>query len=137
MTTGLVATMVACDSSNSTTSPDAALEDPTGDWALQSFRLADGSTIPVPDPSHYTLDLGASEDGRAHLRADCNLCNGGYELSGSTLVFGPMACTLAACPPGSLERDYLVALGSTTTYRRSGNALELDYDGGVLHFDAR
>ena len=136
MTTGLLATMIACDSSNSMTTPDAAIEDPTGLWALQSFQLADGSLVPVPDPARYTLDLGATETGLAHIRADCNMCNGGYELSGSTLVLGRMACTLAACPPDSLDNDYLFALGSTSTFQRTGNALTLNYDGGVMRFEA-
>lgn len=137
MATGLLATMIACDTSNSMTSPDVAIEDPTGEWELQSFQLADGSVIAVPDPSSYTLDLGATNAGQAHIGADCNVCNGGYELQGSTLVLGTMACTLAACLPGSLDSDYLFALGSTSTFQRSGGALSLNYDGGVMHFDAR
>ena len=106
--TGLLALAMACDTSDSTTSPDIAIEDPTGAWALQSFQLDDGSIIPVPEPSSYTLDLGTVDAERAHIRADCNVCNGGYEISGSTIEFGAMGCTLAACPPGSLERDFLL-----------------------------
>jgi heat shock protein HslJ len=135
--TGLVAMMMACDTSDSMTNPDRAIEDPTGAWALQAFQLSDGSSIPVPDPSSYTLDLGTVEAERAHIRADCNVCNGGYEVSGSTLTFGLMGCTLAACQPGSLERDYLFALGSASTYQRSGDSLALTYDDGVLQFQAR
>lgn len=135
--TGLLALVAACATSDSTTSPDIATEDPTGAWALQSFQLDDGSIIPVSDPSSYTLDLGTLDAERAHIRADCNVCNGGYEVSGSTIEFGAMACTLAACQPGSLERDYLFALGSTSTYQRSGDTLKLTYDDGVLRFQAR
>jgi len=135
--TGLLALVAACATSDSTTSPDIATEDPTGAWALQSFQLDDGSIIPVSDSSSYTLDLGTLDAERAHIRADCNVCNGGYEVSGSTIEFGAMACTLAACQPGSLERDYLFALGSTSTYQRSGETLKLTYDDGVLRFQAR
>jgi len=135
--TGLMATVMACDTSDTTTTPDVAIEDPTGAWALQSFRLDDGSIIPVPDPVSYTLELGTTEPGRARIRADCNVCNGAHEISGSTITFGAMACTLAACEPGSLERDYLFALGSTSTYQRSGDTLTLTYDEGVLRFQTR
>ena len=134
---GLLATMVACDTSDSTTSPDVAIEDPTGAWALESFQLSDGTIVPVPDPSRYTLELGVTEAGRAHIRADCNVCNGGYEVSGWTITFGLAACTLAACEPGSLENDYRFALGATSTYQRSGDTLTLTYDDGVLRFQAR
>ncbi|GMR23550.1 MAG: hypothetical protein BMS9Abin37_1991 [Acidobacteriota bacterium] len=135
--TGLLATLMACDTSESTTSPDNEIEDPTGAWALQSFQLGDGSSIPVPEPASYTLELGTTEAGRANIRADCNVCKGAYEISGSTITFGVMACTLAACAPDSLERDYLFALGSTSTYQRSGDTLSLTYDDGVLRFQAR
>jgi len=137
LATGLLAALWACDTSDSVTNPDAPVEDPTGAWALQAFELSDGRVIGVPDPSSYTLDLGLTEAGRAHIRADCNLCNGAYEVSGSTLTFGLMACTLAACPPGSLENDYRFALGSTTAYQRSGSSLTLTYDGGVMRFVSR
>ena len=135
--TGLLATMVACDTSHATTSPDVAIEDPTGAWALESFQLSDGSIVAVPDPSRYTLELGVTEAGRAHIRADCNVCNGGYEVSGSTITFGLMACTRAACEPGSLENDYVFALGATSTYQRAGDTLTLTYDDGVMRFQAR
>ena len=134
---GLLAALSACDTSDSMTSPDAAIDEPTGTWALQSFELSDGTVVAVPDPSSYTLDLGATEAGRANVRADCNLCNGGYELSATRLDFGLMACTRAACPPGSLEMDYVRALESTTTFLRSGGSLTLSYDGGILRFDER
>jgi len=135
--TGVLALVAACDTSESTTSPDSATEDPTGAWALQSFQLDDGSIIPVPDPSSYTLDLGTTDAERAHIRGDCNVCNSSYEVSGATITFGVMGCTRAACPPGSLERDYLFALGSASTYQRPGDTLSLTYDGGVLRFQAR
>ncbi len=135
--TGLLATLFACDMSDSMTTPDVAIEDPTGTWALQSFQLSDGSLVVVPDPSQYTLELGVTEAGRAHIRADCNVCNSGYEVSGATFTFGLMACTLAACPPGSLENDYRFALGATSTFQRSANTLTLTYDDGVMQFQER
>ena len=137
LTTGLLATVVACEQSDSLTTPDIATEDPTGTWALQSFEPAGGTVVPVPDPSQYTLDLGVNEAGRANLRADCNVCNTSYEVSGSSIGFGLMACTLAACLPDSFERDYVDALGSTSIFQRSGDSLTLGYEGGVMHFDAR
>lgn len=137
LATGLLAALSACDTSRSVTNPDVAVADPTGAWALQSFALSDGRVVTVPDPSSYTLDLGLTEASRAHIRADCNLCNGSYESTGSMLTFGLMACTRAACPPESLGNDYERALGSTTAYQRSGRSLTLTYDGGQMRFEER
>jgi heat shock protein HslJ len=136
-TSGLLVTAMACHTSDGITNPDTANADPSGAWALVSFELADGSSVPVPDPSSYTLDLGFTEAGRAHVRADCNLCSGEYRISGPTITFGLMACTLVGCPPGSLENDFQAALASTTTFQRSANVLLLDYDGGVMRLEAR
>ena len=134
LVTGLVAVTTACETSTSETplTPDPSALDPLGSWALQSFDLNGGSVVAVPEPGNYTLEL--SDNGRAHVRADCNVCNGGYQLSGSAVTFGLMGCTLAACEPGSLERDYLEALGSSSTFERGGDMLTLAYADGVLRF---
>ncbi len=137
LTTGLFATMMACETSDSPTTPDIDTEDPTGSWALLSFEPAGGTVVPVPDPSRYTLDLGVNEPGRVNIQADCNRCNSDHEVSGSAMSFGLMACTLAACQPGSFERDYIDALGSTSMFQRNGDSLMLGYEGGVMRFEAR
>ena len=135
MTTGALVWMIGCETNRTPlTAPDTDPGNPVGSWVLQSFERSDGSVVPVPEPGQYTLDLG--EDGRAHIRADCNVCNGDYDVTGSSLSFGLMGCTLAACAPGSLERDYLQALGSTSMFQVTGKSLALAYDGGVLKFQA-
>ena len=59
--TGLLALVAACATSDSTTSPDIATEDPTGAWALQSFQLDDG---------RESTDRGWG-DFHARILADC------------------------------------------------------------------
>jgi len=123
----------ACESTTSTTelqSSDPA--SPVGSWSLRAFDLAGGQTVLVPSPERYQLDLG--EDGDAHVRADCNFCNGSYRSSGATLEMGLLACTLAACPPGSLDGEYLRALGSASSFELSGGELSVAYPDGVLRF---
>jgi heat shock protein HslJ len=127
--------MVGCETNRAPlTAPDTDPGNPVGSWVLQSFERSDGTLGPVPEPGQYTLELG--EDGRAHIRADCNLCNSTYDVTGASLSFGLMACTLAACPPGSLEWDYRQALGSTSMFQVTGRSLALGYDGGILNFQA-
>ena len=123
----------ACESTTSTTelqSSDPA--SPVGSWSLRAFDLAGGQTVLVPSPERYQLDLG--EDGDAHVRADCNFCNGSYRATGATFEMGLLACTLAACPPGSLDGEYLRALGSASSFEVTEGGLSLAYPDGVLRF---
>ena len=122
------ALFAACNSSTSV----STLSDVQGEWELQAFELNDGSLQQVPNPENYTMLFSA--DGNAHAQVDCNVCNGSYETEGNSINFGLMACTLAACPPGSLDSQYQAALGSTSTYVRSGSDLSLGYAGGTMRF---
>ena len=133
----LVAALATCDSSDFSTNPDPELEGPAGAWQLEWIRLLDGRIVPVPDPSKYVLELSDAEAGHAHIQADCNVCNGNYEVSGSKLMFGVMGCTLAECGPDSFEETYRSALGATSTYVRDRDTLTLVYDGGWMRFRGR
>jgi len=86
----------------------------------------------VTDRGAYTLEFPSDE--RLSVRADCNRCNGGYSLIDGTLEIGLLACTLAACPPGSLDGPYLSALGSATTLEQEGQTLRIVYREGALRF---
>jgi len=122
------ALFAACTSSTSV----STLSEVQGEWELQAFELNDGSLQQVPDPENYTILFSA--DGNAHAQVDCNVCNGPYETEGNAINFGLMACTLAACSPGSLDSQYQAALGSTSTFVRSGSELSLGYAGGTMRF---
>jgi heat shock protein HslJ len=126
---GLALSLSSC---NTVTEPSATFE-AQGNWQLQSFVLDDGSTIQVPNPENYTIQFGA--DGALNVKADCNLCNGSYESTfGNNLEIGLLACTLAHCGPESLDFRYTSALGSTSSFRREGDELILDYSGGTMNF---
>jgi heat shock protein HslJ len=125
--------MMGCESTTSTTElQNQQSASPSGSWSLSSFDLAGGQTVLVPAPERYLLDLGANLE--AHVRADCNFCNGSYRLSGSSLSMGLLACTLAACPPGSLDGEYLRALGSASSFSVTEGKLSITYRDGVLRF---
>jgi heat shock protein HslJ len=126
---GLALSLSSCDT---VTEPSATFE-AQGNWHLQSFALADGSTLQVPNPENYTIQFGA--DGSLSVRADCNRCNGSYESPlGTNLQIGLLACTLAHCGPESLDFRYTSALGSASSFRRMGDELALTYDGGTMVF---
>jgi heat shock protein HslJ len=120
--------MAACESSTST----SELSEVQGTWELQAFELDNGNVQEVPDPQSYTLSFEA--DGSVQAKVDCNRCNGSYETEGNSITFGLMACTLAACPPGSLDQQFQAALGSVTSFVRSGAELSMRYAGGTMRF---
>ena len=129
----LLVLMGACESTTSTTELETSdPATPAGSWSLRAFDLAGGQTVLVPAPERYRLDLG--ENGDAHVRADCNFCNGSYRATGTTLEMGLLACTLAACPPGSLDGEYLRALGSASSFEVTEGGLSVAYPDGVLRF---
>jgi heat shock protein HslJ len=123
------ALLASCESSTSVSS----LSEVQGEWQLQAFELNDGSIQPVPNPENYTIRF--APDGNAHAQVDCNVCNGSFETEGNSISVGVMACTLAACPPGSLDAQYQTALGSMSTFVRSGSELSIRYAGGTMRFE--
>jgi len=98
-------------------------------WQLQDFILDDGTTTPVDDPAKYTIEF--KTDNTAAIRADCNNCSGPFSADDENLSFGLMACTIAACPPGSFDTQFQAALDTVSTYE-IGLALLLNYQGGVM-----
>jgi heat shock protein HslJ len=117
--------LTGCSDDNSTV-PDELL----ATWLLQLFSLDDGSSIQVADPGNYTVRFQSDE--QASIKADCNACNGRFFIDGDMLRFGTMACTLAACPPGSLDSAFVAALATTSRYEIVGGQLVLYYQGGSL-----
>ncbi len=75
------------------------------------------------NPSGYTIRF--LSDGTLEGQADCNTFGGGYTIAESSLTIqlGPM--TLVACPPGSLDSDYLQQLPQVATYTMQGESLFL------------
>lgn len=68
----------------------------------------------VPDPENYTLTF--FEDGTLGIKADCNSGSGSYTVSGNQIEFGPMALTLAMCPPESLVDQFMRLLGQVDSF---------------------
>jgi heat shock protein HslJ len=101
-------------------------------WQLVSIQRDGSDPITVADPSRYTLQLDA--DGRARVKSDCNSCGGSYTLTGSTLQFGPLACTKAFCGDTSLDSVYSQALDGTKTVSISDSTLTIAGGGVTLKF---
>jgi heat shock protein HslJ len=134
----LIATLaVACSESATAPSPaaqSAATPVADGVWRLQSFRRADASVVPVPDPDRFTIEVGT--DGRLSVRSDCNRCAGSYAQAGDGLRIGPaMACTKAFCSATApFDTEFERALTDATLVRTSHGSLEAVSGAGVLRF---
>ena len=105
-------------------------------WRWQSFEDSAGeNNISVSNPESYTLTL--KEDGTASIQADCNQVIWPYELDGNSLTFNTLGpSTLAMCPEGSLDTQYLELLGRTVTLNLSEGQLylNLEFDSGNMVF---
>jgi heat shock protein HslJ len=85
-------------------------------WQWEAFQDTAGQNdIEVDDPTRYTVTL--LPDGRASIKAECNMVTMGYSLEGHSIIFvGPGISTLAACPPDSLDSQYLALINDVATW---------------------
>jgi heat shock protein HslJ len=158
MLTFLIATLTACSKEAPSTNPPAPsskspaetmqvpeappqAEDVTGplgdtSWRLVKIMSMDDTTYVPDDPSLYTMKFGV--DGSVSLLADCNRGTGTWTSeSDSQLQFGPIAATMAMCPPGSLHDRYMAQFEWVRSYTMSDGHLFLATmaDGAIIEFE--
>ena len=103
-----------------------------GSWTLRSIQRVGESEQAAPAGTAYTLTF---TDDRVSTRADCNICNGGFTVSGARLTIGPaLACTRAACPTMAFESAYTSILAGESTAAVSAGGLTLTSSRGVVRF---
>jgi hypothetical protein len=104
---------------------------------IQSMDDAVGSTR-VADPSLYTMRLNA--DGSVALRLNCNSANGtwsaepGADPASGRFMFGPLAATMAMCPPPSVDEQVTRQAPYFRSYLLKDGRLYLSLmaDGGIF-----
>jgi heat shock protein HslJ len=105
---------------------------------IQSMDDAVGTTR-VADPSRYTMRLNA--DGSVALRLNCNSATGtwsaeaaGSDASSGRFEFGPLAATMALCPPPSLDEQVTKQAPYFRSYLLKEGRLYLSLmaDGGIF-----
>ena len=103
-------------------------------WQWQGSQYNDESEAVPDDPSLYTIEF--ADDGTAAIKANCNQVRAEYEENESSLsiVLGP--ATLAACPPGSLDAEFLRDLEGAAGYLIDEDDLIIDikFDTGTMRF---
>lgn len=92
-------------------------------WKLDSYR-DDGALQQLPADAEVTLTF---QDGAAGGKSGCNRYRSTMTIGDDSLVFGPAMGTKMACPPPLMEIEdkYLHALEAVSTWRISGDTLEL------------
>lgn len=103
-------------------------------WQWTKTAYNDGKTITVSTPANYTIEFMA--DGTLAIKADCNNVTGTYTADGGNLTIKLGASTMAMCPPGSLDSEYLKQLNEVAQYLLQGETLVLNFklDTGGMTF---
>jgi heat shock protein HslJ len=103
-------------------------------WRWQQSLYNNDTRAVPPNPESYTLKL--LPDGKASIRADCNVGGGTYRLDGKRISIEITHTTMAACPPESLEQKYIRDLNSAAIYFIKADVLYIDlkYDAGTMKF---
>jgi heat shock protein HslJ len=103
-------------------------------WRWQrSVYNNDTESLPT-DPDRYTITMQL--DGRVNIRADCNRGGGTYTLNEKKISITITHTTRAACPPDSLEQDYIRDLnGVAGWFLKEGDLyMDIKFDTGTMKF---
>lgn len=104
-------------------------------WAVTALVGTQGSADEVYPGTELTMFFGA--DGNLGGSAGCNSYRGAYEISGESIIIGPVGATRKFCaePAGVMVQEslFLKALETASVYRLRGDQLELrGEDGNVV-----
>jgi heat shock protein HslJ len=109
-------------------------------WRLVEIQSMDDAvgSVRVADPSLYTMRLEA--DGSVAFRLNCNTANGawtaepGPDPASGRFTFGPLAATMALCPPPSVDEQVTRQAPYFRSYLLKDGRLYLSLmaDGGIF-----
>jgi heat shock protein HslJ len=125
------------DSGNMIFSPQSltGLAGPT--WRVTGYNNGMGGVVSILSGTQLSMVFG--DDGRVSGNTGCNMFDGTYTLSGSSLSFGPLVTTRRACASeeaNQQEQRFLAALEATTTYELAGDRLTLRNGDGAIQVQA-
>ncbi len=104
------------------------------EWRWLETLFNDDSRVAPPQSGNFTLSFGA--DGALSVKADCNAAGGTYTIQENRLTLEVTHSTMAACPPDSLDTEFLRQLSEVSGYLFNDGrlVLELRYDTGTMIF---
>lgn len=110
------------------------LSGPVWQW-VQTLYNDDRKVVPE-NPVNYSVQF--KEDGTLNVKADCNQKGGNYSVSPEkkTLSIEITHSTMAFCPEGSLEDEFVKGLSAAAIYFIKDGDLYIDlkYDSGTMRF---
>ncbi len=134
---GLVINQASANESATKTTSNKKLEGTQ--WRLVEFQSMDDATgvLRPHDPSLYTMSLHS--DGRVEMHLNCNRAQGNWSAKPSSdgtsgnFEFGPLASTLAICPPPTMDEHILAQAEYIRGYLLKDGRLYLSLmaDGGI------
>lgn len=107
--------------------PSMAEPLPGSEWEPVAFAEA-------PFEPAAEIFLRFEGDARFYGSGGCNSFRGSFVTNGASVLFGPAATTMKACPDEIMqqERRFLAALESARFFDRDGTALALSDAGGAV-----
>jgi heat shock protein HslJ len=108
--------------------PAATLEGTVWQW-ISTTETEPASQSVVPDPENYTILF--SEAGQVTIQADCNVVQGVYEQSGSSVSITPGPSTMAYCGEMSADTFFLGYLDQVDTFELKDGNLILGFGDGA------
>ena len=126
------------DTGNMIFSPQTltGLSGPT--WRVTGYNNGRGGVVSTL--SGTVLSMVFDTDGRVSGNTGCNMFNGPYTLSGSSISFGPLITTRRAClseDANQQEQQFLAALDATTMYQLVGATLTFRDGAGATQIQAQ
>lgn len=105
-------------------------------WQWVQARYSDDRKAVPADPKNYTVQFRG--DGTLSVKADCNQKGGTYSISTEEkrISIKITHSTMAACPEGSLEDEFVHGLSAAAIYFIKDGDLYIDlkYDSGTMRF---
>ena len=105
-------------------------------WQWVQTQYNDDRKAAPADPKNYTVQF--RDDGTLNVKADCNQKGGAYTYSSEEkrLSIEITHSTMAACPKGSLEDEFVRTLSAAAICFIKGGDLYIDliYDSGTMRF---
>ena len=102
--------------------------DTTWEWQ-QLTETMPASQSMIANSANYTIVLTA--DNLYSGKADCNMIQGEFDVSGESLTIKPGITTLAECGPESSYNQYMDLLAQVDGYRLENGKLALTFGNGA------
>lgn len=102
------------------------------EWVQTQYN-DDKKTVPA-EQANYTVQF--FQDKSLSVKADCNQKGGSYSIEDKRLSIEITHSTMAACPDGSLEEDFVRELTAAAIYffNEEDLFIDLKYDTGTMRF---